>query len=574
MMRVDRLLLFGIVMLAAGLIMVTDAMAEARIALVITNQSYKQSGAALTNTHHDGDLVKSALEKVGFQVFVVRDTASEGALLAAIGAHVERLAKAGPDAVGFLYYSGHGAADRPDGANYLIPTDAPLTHVSQLPLMAVRLDKITTALANVAKMSFVVFDACRNVALQREGKDFGYKGFAPIREQRGLLVAYATEPGNIAVDQSLYARALAEEIVKPGLEAGQVFRTVTQRVETATDAKQSPEFLDKRRYDFHFAAALLPIPQPPPAAPIAKPAAIIPPALCDGIEIDVGTARRCVKPGGGKDVAHVFKDCPTCPEMVVVPAGRFTMGSPANEPEREPLNKGSEDQLSVTIGRPIAVGRFAVTRGEFAAFVTATGHKLDGGCWAYNGNEWKDDPARNWRSPGFAQTDRHPVVCVNWNDAKAYAGWLSSTSAKAYRLLSETEREYAARAGTEAPFWWGSEISVARANYDGNYSYNGGAKGEWRKATVPVDTFSANPWGLYNVHGNVWDWTEDCWNASNAGNPGDGNARSTGDCSLRVLRGGSRNSNPQNLRSADRNRNQPGYRSNNLGFRLARTLDP
>ena len=122
------------------------AQVEKRIALVITNQAYTQAGARLTNTHHDGDLVKAALERVGFKVWVVRDTANEAALVQAIGEHVARLAQAGSEAIGFFYYSGHGAADRPDGANYLIPTATPLTHVAQLPLMAVRLDRITSTL--------------------------------------------------------------------------------------------------------------------------------------------------------------------------------------------------------------------------------------------------------------------------------------------------------------------------------------------------------------------------------------------------------------------------------------------
>ena len=131
------------------------------------------------------------------------------------------------------------------------------------------------------------------------------------------------------------------------------------------------------------------------------------------------------------------------------------------------------------------------------------------------------------------------MVCVNWNDAKAYVAWLSKTTGKTYRLLSEAEREYVARAGTTTPFWWGATISTSQANYDGNYTYAGGSKGEWRKATVAVDSFAANPWGLYNVHGNVWEWTEDCWNEKNAGNPGNGSARTNGDCGCRVLRGGS-----------------------------------
>jgi hypothetical protein len=231
------------------------AYAEKRIALVITNQAYTQAGARLTNTHRDGELVKAALESVGFQVWVSKDTDDDRRLLQAIAGHVGRLAEAGPDAVGFFYYSGHGAADRPNGENYLIPTEVPLTHASQLPLMAVQLNKVTSTLANAGRMSFVVFDACRNVPLQRDTKDISFKGFVPVPEQNGLLVAFATEPGKVAIDQSLYASALAEAIATPGLEAGQVFRRVRLRVRADTGQTQSPEYLDKRDQDFHFVSS-------------------------------------------------------------------------------------------------------------------------------------------------------------------------------------------------------------------------------------------------------------------------------------------------------------------------------
>jgi formylglycine-generating enzyme required for sulfatase activity len=312
-----------------------------------------------------------------------------------------------------------------------------------------------------------------------------------------------------------------------------------------------------------------PVRQKPPQPAVAVTPSP-PPAPCDGVEIAVGidNERRCLKPGAGK--SEQFKDCPSCPEMVVVPAGRFTMGSPANEPERF---EKEEDQVSVIIAKPFAVGRFAVTLGEFAGFVEAINHKPDGGCYGYTSSgDWKLQVDRDWRTPGISQTDRHPVVCVNWNDANAYVAWLTLTTGKSYRLLSETEREYMARAGTSTPFWWGATISTSQANYNGTYTYAGGSKGEWRKATVAVDAFAANPWGLYNVHGNVWEWTEDCWNEKNAGNPGIGSARTIGDCRSRILRGGSWDDGPKGLRSAYRIRLNPA-RLIYTGFRVARTLN-
>ncbi len=192
---------------------------------------------------------------------------------------------------------------------------------------------------------------------------------------------------------------------------------------------------------------------------------------------------------------------------------------------------------------------------------------------AWNGKEWKKGAAYNWRNVGFAQADNHPVVCVSWNDAQSYIAWLNQSSGQTYRLLSEAEREYAARGGAQTAFWWGDSINTAQANYGGTgSSYNGSPKGEYRQATVPVNSFSPNPFGLYNVHGNVWEWTQDCWNEDYSGAPTDGSAWTTGDCRYRVLRGGSWLNFPAFLRSAYRSRDTPDDRGGNGGLRLARTL--
>ena len=276
-----------------------------------------------------------------------------------------------------------------------------------------------------------------------------------------------------------------------------------------------------------------------------------------------------VEPGSGQSFRDRLvngQSCSFCAEMVVVPAGQFTMGSSPTEtaeltqelPSRAAWWKSEWPQHKVTIPRPFAVGRFAVTFDEWDACVS------DGGC---NGYKPQDD--------GWGR-DKRPVINVNWDDAKAYAAWLSRKTGKSYRLLSETEREYAARAGTTSAFWWGASISTRQANYDGNYTFAGGAKGEYLHKTVPVDSFEANPWGLYQVHGNVYDWTEDCWHDSYQSAPTDGSAWTTActDASRRVVRGGSWGSLPQDLRSASRYRVTTGFRNNDLGFRLARTLKP
>jgi formylglycine-generating enzyme required for sulfatase activity len=240
-----------------------------------------------------------------------------------------------------------------------------------------------------------------------------------------------------------------------------------------------------------------------------------------------------------------------CPEMVMVPAGAFAMGSPPSEPGRF----DSEEQVRVTIIRPFAVAKFAVTFDQWDACVA------DGG-----GNGYKPD------DKGWGRSNR-PVINVNWNDAKAFAEWLSRTTGRAYRLLSEAEHEYVTRGGTTTPFWWGSSISPNQANYNGDCTYAGSPKGDYRRCSVPVDNFAANPWGLFNVHGNVWEWTEDCWNDSNQGNPGNGSARTTGDCTRNVVRGGSWASDPKYLRAAFRFGITASLRGSLFGFRLAMTLD-
>ncbi|MDX2158727.1 MAG: SUMF1/EgtB/PvdO family nonheme iron enzyme [Hyphomicrobiaceae bacterium] len=314
--------------------------------------------------------------------------------------------------------------------------------------------------------------------------------------------------------------------------------------------------------------------RPAPAQLVVPAPASAPPK--DRIKVDAltthGVSDGWFKPGAGK--TEWFKDHAHGPEMVVVPTGSFTMGSPESEPEREPWLKGSESpQRQITFRKPFAVGRHAVTRGQFAAFFNNTGYKTEGGAFGWTGTEWKHDPKYSWRNPGFAQDDSHPVVCVNWDDAKAYVQWLSEQTGTPYKLLSEAEWEYVTRAGTTTPFWWGSAITPKQANYDGNFTYaGGGSKGEYRQATAPAGSFDANPWGLFNVHGNVWEWCEDVWHDSLNGIPEDGAPRMEGDPSRRVLRGGSWGSIPQYLRSAYRGGSSSGDRGNGIGFRVGRTF--
>jgi formylglycine-generating enzyme required for sulfatase activity len=263
------------------------------------------------------------------------------------------------------------------------------------------------------------------------------------------------------------------------------------------------------------------------------------------VSLAYGQSERDFKAGDS------FKDCPNCPEMVVVPPGGFTMGSADSEPGHD-ASEGPKHQ--VTFQKPFAAGRFPVTFAEWEACVKGRG------CGGYNADD-----------AGWGRGDR-PVINVSWNDAKAYTAWLSRQTGKSYRLLSESEREYVTRAGTLTPFWWGSAITPQQANYNGKYAYASGAqKGEYRAKTMPVPSFLPNPWGLYQVHGNIWEWVEDCWHENYKGAPVDGTAWTAGESCRRVLRGGSWDRIPQALGSAYRTSFSPSYRSNTIGFRVAKS---
>jgi formylglycine-generating enzyme required for sulfatase activity len=235
--------------------------------------------------------------------------------------------------------------------------------------------------------------------------------------------------------------------------------------------------------------------------------------------------------------------------MVVVPAGEFMMGSPEHEAER-----GNDEgpRRKVTIAKHFAVGKFEVTFAEWDACVAAS-------ACVYTPEDI-----------GWGRGKR-PVIEVSWDDITKYLPWLSRRAGKTYRLLTEAEWEYAARAGTTTPFSTGDTIISVQANFAGTYTYGGSPPGLYQQKTVEVGSFQPNAFGLYDMHGNVYEWVQDCY--SYAGAPLDGSAVVSKDCSWRVLRGGSWYDYPRYLRSAARLRNRPDLRIRYLGFRVARTLD-
>ena len=273
-----------------------------------------------------------------------------------------------------------------------------------------------------------------------------------------------------------------------------------------------------------------------------------------------------------------FRDCPECPEMVVVPTGSFLMGAPESESK---WGDAERPVHSVSV-RSFAVGVYEVTFSEWDACVSG------GGCDGYESYNRKWGRFDHWWPPsiepvrGYRPDDegwgrgRRPVINVSWDDAQLYVHWLSDRAGHRYRLLSESEWEYAARAGTTGPFHTGSTISPDQAYYEETWFCH--SEYPWLNLcpgkTVQVGLFPANGFGLHDMHGGVMEWVQDCWNGNYKGAPSDGEAWESGDCSRRMLRGGSWSFGPEYLRSANRTHSGTGRRDNDTGFRVARTLTP
>jgi formylglycine-generating enzyme required for sulfatase activity len=574
----------------AGLVLVgalAPAHADKRVALVVGNGAYVHADK-LANPVNDARGVRGvrdALTGLKFDVIYGEDLDGK-ALRRMIGRFASRVD--GAD-VAVVYFAGHGATF--GDAPYVVPVDAEFASLDEMSAELVAVEELIGDLRRAKGVRIAILDACRDnaaeQALKRSRGGAPSRGLAPPKNPSGLIIAYATQHGATAADSgasgnSPFTAALLHNIAMPSLDVKDMFFKVGSDVNAATGGRQQPEISVSMFAQY----ALVPSVVKPDAGPsgggaamsgaaqawaavqnttslavvdeflqhfgqvpvygararekreeLAKsqvPASQVP---ASQVAVVVTPATPPRQSGGqltaaqerGLKAKDTFRECADCPEMVVVPAGRFTMGSPAGEKER---SDDEGPQHRVTIGKAFAVGKFHVTRDQFVVFANETGYAAHSRC--------------DWRNPGVTQEGSHPVVCVDWDDANAYANWLGKKTGKPYRLLSEAEWEYAARAGTTTPFWWGSSITPTQANYDGNYVYaGGGSKGVYRKGTVPAGSFDANPWGLYNVHGNAWQWTADCYHDSYNSAPADGSAWTTGDCSSgRVVRGGSWDFNP------------------------------
>ena len=505
-----------LLVLSAG----SSAMAQGRwVALVVGNDAYQAQGGVLRNAVNDARAVAEALEGVGFAVTKVED-ADRAQLTAALSDFAGSL---GEDDVALFYFAGHGVQVAQE--NYLLPTDYAGQTASALRFNAVSAVDVADMLRR-ARVAMLVFDACRNNPYRGVR---GGTGLAKM-EARGTLIAYAAGAGELASDgdpgesNGLFTSKFVEVLGEPGLTVSALFMRVRQEVVSASKEEQWPAVYNNLLSDFVFR----------PGDPPDPPRAVVPVADTtqqetvfwesiresanaaefeaylaqwpSGIYAPLATNRLAalrpslidpppdVRPRD-REAGEVFRDCDGCPEMVVLPGGG------------------------------LALGKYEVTVGEYRAFASATG---GGGDSCFGG--------RSWRDPGFAQTDRQPVTCVSWDDAQEYVSWLSRPAGATYRLPTEAEWEGAA-AGSQR----GCDLDRT------------GSMG-----TCPVGSYGVNAAGLSDMVGNLYEWTEDCWE---------------GDCSHRVLRGGSWFIDAEGQRPGARGWSSSGDRNFGFGFRVARTLD-
>lgn len=535
------------------------ALAQDRIALVIGNSNYETMGWQLANPANDARLMKDALESVGFQVSLLID-ATEDDMEDAFAAHGRRLSYAGTDAVGLIYFAGHGIQS--EGYNYLIPVDTNAVTEQDVWAQAPRLGQALQHVRAAGNgVNFVILDACRNNPLPSSSRSLGSGGLAPVERSRGLLVSYSTEPGFTATDgagnNSPYTQALAAVIQQDGLIAEQVFKRVADQVYQATGGAQTPFYNSGLiGEDFCFGDCGKPAPAVIDAGIVFQMASMGRDVGDTDTAASDAPAKTSTEPAALSDF-NTFQDCDGCPEMVVIPAGKFMMGSPETEYRRHD-DEGPVREVSVA---RFAMAKYEVTFGQYEACRTA------GAC--------AHDPKSIRPSNPLWVMDDRPVFDLNVREAQAYVDWLNTqVDGTPYRLPSEAEWEYAARAGTTTPFYTGEEITSEQANYNGTRGYNNGAKGGgYLRMPVAVGSYPANPFGLHDMLGNIAEWTADCYTRTYAGLPRDGKAIPGRDQCSQPVRGGDYEKVPSYVRSAIRRAQPAASRNDTIGFRVAKSLD-
>lgn len=496
-----------------------------RLALVIANSAYREFDA-LSAAASDGDRIAGALTASGFRgngggAVIVNSDLTLAEMTAQVAAFRDRLRAAGPDAFGVLYYSGHGAALASFGDVALVPVDSDREPGADS-LSLTRAYLVRMLLGSGAGNILVILDMCRNVlpmpadarpALWKNedlavGPASGSKGLrrvvregnSPDRPDQGYLVAYSTSGDQVAFDNGTFSRILAEEIRRPRQNIADALKRTSDRV--AISAIRDGRNFQKPTFDYGLQGA--------------------PPCF---VSCNSGSDGR-------------FYDCANCPYMRIVPAGAAPLGSPATEARR---GDDEATRRQVSIARPFAMSVYEVSVSEWAACVR------DGAC----------RPAANWSKEN--PNPLMPAAGVSFAEATAFVGWLAAQTGLPYRLPTEIEWEYAARGGASSVFAWGDTISPANANYDHSASYAGSPTAPYRGYPEAINAYPPNDFGLYQMNGNVWEWTDGCADSG---------------CKARVARGGSFDSSPDELRAANRFGITGGRKRDDVGVRVVRDLSP
>jgi formylglycine-generating enzyme required for sulfatase activity len=631
---------------------IAPVFADNRVALVIGNGAYVHA-PHLPNPSHDAEDVAAALRRAGFDTILGTDLDQAGMQDAAI-----RFARAARTAdVAVFYYSGHAmqyaGVNYLVPVDAELRDEADLRRMARVDEILADLQQarnLRILVLDSCRDNPLADNLKRSIGLTRSAS-IG-RGLAKMESPDGTIISYSTQSGRTAEDgggrNSPYTSAFLRHIADKD-DISIVFHHISANVYEATGGRQVPELSLSFFGEFYLNGKLQITATPAPADPcataadhwkaadaigsvaafedhiarfpncafaglakarieslkdkVAIAAPFVSPATpareagpCGGAMLTASLSSRCatvlsIEEERALQPKDVFKECANCPEMVVVPAGSFTMGSSDSEKDRYP-NEGPPHH--VTIDKPFAVGKFDVTVDQYATFVNDTGYDTGTKCYVFENGRIEERQGRSWRNPGFPQSGTHPAVCLNWNDAKAYVDWLSRKTGKAYRLLTEAQWEYSARAGTSSRYSFGDdENDLCRYGNALDQTAKMGIPfiDRWpmfalrirtpeRAApctdnftyTAPVGSFLPNGFGLYDMQGNVWRWLEDCGHDSYAGAPSDGSAWITGLCTFRVLRGGSWTFYPRNLRAAARGGNLPQVRAIDGSIRVARSL--
>jgi len=512
-----------------------------RVALVIGDSAYQYTHP-LENPANDARLMTQTLQQLGFVVSTVTDASKmqlERQLL--------EFSRNADDAdVAAIYYAGHGV--QANGRNYLVPVDARLEDELSLQVEAVDLDVVLQSVAQ-AQASLVFIDACRDNPLAAQmrikggGRGGGNRGLARIdHPPGGTLIAFATAPDTVAGDgaggNSPFTSALSKYLLEPGLEIRQVLTRVRKSVREATANRQEPRSDDGLTADLFLLPSTTAMAVNDPASHALYPT----PAMPAAAQLPV----PAVSSASGAN-----QDCGECPAMVHIPSGTYQMGS-GNfivglfGPNSKLDTDAESPQHRVTL-RSFWMSESPVTLAQWDACAAARG------CNAQPTDE------------GWGRGNQ-PAINISWDDAQQYVRWLSQKTGRQYRLPSEAEWEYAARAGTRTRYWWGDDTGSSHANCAGC-----GSRWDSRQA-APTGSFAANAFLLRDMLGNVFQWTQDCWHDGYTGAPENGAPWSSGSsCNYRVARGGSWSSPADELRTAFRTRFVAAQAFSNVGLRVVRS---